>query len=197
VEGESQAAYQGIPLVRHRDDVGVEHVEPLRVPHVGRADWSSGDFCARSATARGRSSRTACSTTCGQRLAVHPPLVLRSAKGGENPLVELVASAIRSSKVFSKPSKGSAALAAASRSGSSRCPGRARRARSGPRLLPTRAGFNRSPCPRRCRRERHPSRTAKHWSGPTGRCALLSLSVNSTRDVHRRQPVLAQLRCDA
>ena len=69
-----------LPLVRHRDHVGVEHVEPLRVPHVaaGRIRAADGS-CARAATAPGRSSSTACSTACPPAPGGAPGARLRSA----------------------------------------------------------------------------------------------------------------------
>ena len=54
-----------LPLVRHRDHVGVQHVEPLRVPHA-RPSWirAAGGSDALSAISPGRSSSTACPKAC-------------------------------------------------------------------------------------------------------------------------------------
>ena len=64
VEGEVPRRVPRIlPLVGHGDHVGVEHVEPFRVPHAADGALPARDGCgARAASARGRSSSTACST---------------------------------------------------------------------------------------------------------------------------------------
>ena len=53
-----------LPLVGHRDDVLVQHVEPLRVPGRAIAGDGAGWSCARRASCPRRRRRTACSRAC-------------------------------------------------------------------------------------------------------------------------------------
>ena len=54
-----------LPLVGHRDDVAVQHVEPLGVAHARARRRRGADApCARPAICRDRSSSTASTTTC-------------------------------------------------------------------------------------------------------------------------------------
>ncbi len=65
VEGQVPGRVPGIlPLVGHRDDVLVQHVEPLRVPGAPDTRYGAGWSCARPASCRRRRRRTACSRAC-------------------------------------------------------------------------------------------------------------------------------------
>ena len=65
VEGQVPGRVPGVlPLVGHRDDVLVQHVEPLRVPGRGDIRHGGGWRGARPASCRRRRSRTACSRAC-------------------------------------------------------------------------------------------------------------------------------------
>ena len=65
VEGQVPGRVPGVlPLVGHRDDVLVQHVEPLRVPRAGDTRDGAGWSCARRASCRRRRRRTACSRAC-------------------------------------------------------------------------------------------------------------------------------------
>ncbi len=87
----SQAAYHGIlPLVRHRDHVGVQHVEPFRVPHV-----LPGGFEQRMALVLAQPLLQVevvvllAPQHSRQRLAVHPALIFAQ-RLRRDPLVEFV-----------------------------------------------------------------------------------------------------------
>ena len=65
VEGQVPGRVPGVlPLVGHRDDVLVQHVEPLRVPGSRDIRNAAGWSGARPASCRRRRRRTACSTAC-------------------------------------------------------------------------------------------------------------------------------------
>ena len=79
-----------LPLVRHRDDVGVEHVEPLGVPHArpGRLEQRMALVLAQPPL-EVEVVELLAPQHARQRLAVHPALVLGQ-RLRRDPLVELV-----------------------------------------------------------------------------------------------------------